>query len=371
MKRILFKSVITLYFNCAGRLSIYFSNGKSKTKAKALKLLCLLQMAAFLNNKNNPRAPADMARVRNKFLPSIFEEKNDDKIQDFRKALKINEDEEEEVDPLAIVHSALHEAETAEESKTSTIRDQQNASRRTATARLKPLTRSFSESRMDHWRSKRQGSAFVGGSRINSGIPSGTRSFGQRKITSPGVNRARQVEVEEVIDLTNPEEVKKIARRFFQDELKMDLLDPRFDKPEDFIASLRWKAERKFSYGELWQRRMSVGAHNATLITNPATGWQQRANSNKKLHEQGQVHTYAQVNSPFLQISYSKPKALKCSAGGNSVADKKKLTTSFKQQADNCSRRRRGRILNPIRQDEKKSKNVLRYRGQIETEKKD
>lgn len=63
------------------------------------------------------------------------------------------------------------------------------------------------------------------------------------------MNRARHVDEAEVIDLTNSEEVKEIARRFFQDELKVDLLDSLFDKPEDFIPNLWWKAERKFSYG--------------------------------------------------------------------------------------------------------------------------
>ena len=58
-------------------------------------------MAAILNNSNDKtssatRKSADMERARNNFLPSIFEEKNDDKIQDFRKALMISEDDDEE-----------------------------------------------------------------------------------------------------------------------------------------------------------------------------------------------------------------------------------------------------------------------------------
>ena len=134
-----------------------------------------------------------MARVRNK--------RNDDKIQDLRKALKINEDDVKKVDQLARVHSALHEAETVEENNGSVIRDRQNSiPRRIGTGRVKPLSRSFSESRMDQWRSRRQSSAFVGASRINSSIPSGQRSLGQREITSSGVNRAQQVDVAEVID---------------------------------------------------------------------------------------------------------------------------------------------------------------------------
>ncbi|PFX27124.1 hypothetical protein AWC38_SpisGene8197 [Stylophora pistillata] len=171
------------------------------------------RMAAFLDNKNSsvpvPRATADMARVRKK--------RNDDKIQDLRKALKINEDDVKELDQLAMVHSALHEAETVEENNGSVIRDRQNSipryldtsipryldtsiPRRIGTGRVKPLSRSFSESRIDQWRSRRQSSAFVGASRINSSIPSGQRSLGQREITSSGVNRARQVDVAEVID---------------------------------------------------------------------------------------------------------------------------------------------------------------------------
>ena len=65
-----------------------------------------------------------------------------------------------------------------------------------------------------------------------SGIPSGNRSFGyrQRKITSPGgVNRGRAINMLEVINLTNPEEAKNLTKRFFEDELKMDLADPRFN----------------------------------------------------------------------------------------------------------------------------------------------
>ena len=65
-----------------------------------------------------------------------------------------------------------------------------------------------------------------------SGIPSGNQSFGyrQRKITTPGlVNRGSAIDVLEVINLTNPEEAKNLTKRFFEDELKMDLADPRFN----------------------------------------------------------------------------------------------------------------------------------------------
>ena len=260
-------------------------------------------MAALLNNSNNKTGSAlpvstDMARARNKFLPSIFEETNDEKIQDFRKALMISEGEEEENHQLAKVRSAIHDAESADDNK-----------RAITAARSKLLIRSLSESRIEQWRSKRQESAYVGGSRRNSCISLAQRSFGigQRKITSPGVNRPRQVDDADVIDLTNPEEVKEIARRFFQDELKMDLLDLPFDKAADFIANLRWKAERKFSYEELWQRRMSGGGHNnlARLMNNATTN-DKLAQKNKH----SQVHPYNHTDSPFLQISYSKPKVL-------------------------------------------------------------
>ena len=329
-------------------------------------------MAAFIsNNKNSsaPRVSADVARSRNKFLPSIFEEKNDEKIQDFRKALKISEDDDEEENDN-LVRSAIYEAEGFDENKGSIAmsKDPPSVTRRAGTTtRLKPLIRSFSESRMDHWRSKRQGSAFVGGNRINSSIPSGQRSF--RKITSPGVNRARQVDVAEVIDLTNPEEVKEIARRFFQEELKMDLLDPRFDRPEDFIASLRWKAERKFSYGELWQRRMSVGAVSNGTVINSAAIKQPPNEKLAQINKCSQVQPFNQIDSPYFQISYSKPKALKTS-DGNSSAEKKKLTTSFKPQVDYNYTRKRDRILNPIKREVKTSKNTLRRCGQTQGEKK-
>ena len=94
-----------------------------------------------------------------------------------------------------MVRSGIHNAERTDDNKPSTPR------RAITTARFKPLIRRFSESQIEKWRSKRQGSAYVGGSRSNSCIPSGQRSFGigQRKLMSAGVNRERQVD-EEVID---------------------------------------------------------------------------------------------------------------------------------------------------------------------------
>ena len=313
-----------------------------------------VQMAAILNNLNDKtssstRKSADMARARNNFLPSIFEEKNDDKIQDFRKALMISEDEDEENGSLAKVRSAVYDADSADDNKPS-------SPQRVITGRIKPPIRRFSESHgMEQWRSKRQSSAYVGRSRSNSCIPSGQRSFGigQRKITSPGVNRARQVDVVDVIDLTNPEEVKEIARRFFQDELKMDFLNARFDEPEDFLASPRRKAEREFIYGELWQRKMSGGGHFYQTImmnSNQRTTNDEHVQQNKH----SRIHPYSHTAASFLQISYSKPTVLKTL--DTAYAEKKKLTTSFKPQADYGSRRTRGRIPNPIRRDKKKKK---------------
>ena len=328
-------------------------------------------MATFLNTqKSSSSAPrgADMARPRNKFLPSIFEEKNDDKIQDFRKTLKITEDEDVDVD--LEVRSGMHEGEGADEKS---VREElpTRGGRASTAGKFKSLVRSLSETRFENgsWRSKRQGSAFVGRKRVNSGIPSGNRSFGygQRKITSPGVNRGRAVDMPEVIDLTNPEEAKNIARRFFEDELKMDLADPRFNKPEDFIASLRWKAERKFSYSELWHRRRS-SIHASSLIKNPEI-FQLNANTvnNKlaKLNNQEELFEklpqFSQLESKYFQVAYSKPKT-----GGNGNSHgRKKLTSSFREQTEAAGpKRRQGRILNPIPRDAKKSKNALRLRGQ-------
>ena len=314
-------------------------------------------MAANLNHSNNktssaPRKSADMARARNNFLPSIFEEKNDDKIQDFRKALMISGDDDEENGRQANVRSAIHNVDSAEDNKPSTPQ------RAITVARMKPPIRRFSESHgLEQWRSKRQGSAYVGRSRSNSCIPSSQRSFGigQRKITSPGVNRARQVDVADVIDLTNPEDVKEIARRFFQEELKMDFLDLRFDEPEDFLASPKRKAEREFIYGELWQRKMPGGGHNdlTTMMNN-----NQRTTNDEQVQKnnQSRIHPYSHTDSSFLQIFYSKPTLLKA-LDATSYAEKKKLTAAFKPQADYSSRRTRGRIPKPIRQDVKKTKN--------------
>ena len=310
-----------------------------------------------------------MARPKNKFLPSIFEEKQDEKIQDFRKALKITEDEEENVD--LEVRTGMHEGEGADEKN---LREQQGTRSRASTGKFKALVRSLSELRMDNtssWRSRRQGSAFVGGNRIKSGIPSGNRAFGygQRKITSPGVNRARAIDVPDVVDLTNPEEVKNIAKRFFEEELKMDLSDPRFHKPEDFIKSLRWKAERKFSYEELWHRgrnslQPSALMNNLEIFQNtPNVMKNKKALINK--NGQGDVFeklpSFPQLESKYFQVCYSKPRT-----GGDGNIEKKKLTTSFKEPSESGPRRRRGRILNPIRWDVKKSKKALRWRGQAQ-----
>ena len=317
-------------------------------------------MAVFLNKSNNktgsaPRMSADIARVRNKFLPSIFEEKNDDKIQDFRKALMIREDDDEENGRLAKVRSAIHDAESADDNKPIT------PGRAITTAGFKPPIRRLSESRMEPWRSKRQGSAYARGSRSNSCISLGQRSFGigQRKITSPGVNRARQVDAAEVIDLTNPEEVKEITQRFFQDELKMDLLEPCIDEPEDSLTGLSWKAESTFSYGELWQREMSGGGHNNLTIMMNNASINQRITNDKLVqkNKQSQANSHNHTGSPFLQISYSKPTVLKTLDTTRS-AEKKKLTTSFKPQSDYGSRRTRDKILNPIRRDVKKDKQL-------------
>ena len=307
-------------------------------------------------------------RPRNKFLPSIFEEKNDYKIQDFRKPLKISEDDEGDLD--GAVRSGMYEAGEGVDEKIP--REQQGPRSRMGAARWKTLIRSYSDNRVDAvsqsgWRLKRQGSAFVGGNRLNSGVPSSNRSFGQRKITSPGVNRARAVDMPEVIDLTNPEEVKSIAKRLFEKELEMDLSDPRFDKPEDFIASLRWKAERKFSYGELWHRRQtSLQAttlpNNAEIFettTNTANNKQERVNKNNEVNFFEKLQPYSQLESKYFQVCYSKPKT-----AGNGNIERKKLTTSFKEQDEGGSKRRRGRILNPIRRDVQKTKNALRWQGQ-------
>jgi len=62
----------------------------------------------------------------------------------------------------------------------------------------------------------------------------------------------------EVINLTSPEGAKNLAKRFFEDELKMDLADPRFNNwPEYFIASLLESVE-KFQF-------QSVGIEDEAL----------------------------------------------------------------------------------------------------------
>ena len=64
----------------------------------------------------------------------------------------------------------------------------------------------------------------------------------------------------EVINLTNPEEAKNLTKRFFEDELKMDLADPRFNSRkrressvsvcygiEDEVLYVHWQEIRRFS----------------------------------------------------------------------------------------------------------------------------
>lgn len=328
-------------------------------------------MATFANNQKSGNSTetrgGEMARPRSKFLPSIFEEKQDEKIQEFRKTLQINDDEEEHM--KGTVRSGIYDGESVDEK---ILQDQQNPRLRVSTAKLKTPVRSSSESRLDQnsWRSKRRHSAFAGGNRLNSSILGGNKSFGygQRKITSPGVNRGRAVDMPEVIDFTNQEDVKNIAKRFFEEELQMDLSDPRLNKPEDFIASLRWKAESKFSYGELWHRPRN-SLQSTASVSDSSEMFQSTASSldrkqapiektnRNNFHDK--LRPFPQLKSKYFQVCYSKPKTI-----GDANNMKKKLTTSLiKQQADYGYRRKRYRILNPIRQDEKKSDNILKAKS--------
>ena len=322
-------------------------------------------MAALLNNSKNSNTSvasrgADMPRSRNKFLPSIFEERQDEKIQDFRKALQIS---------VVAVRSSVHDGQGADEN---ILQEQLGPRCRTVNSMRKTLVRSFSANRMEHnnqWRTKHQNSAFGGGNRLNSSLLGGNRSFGQRKMTSPGVNRGRAMDMPEVIDLTNLEEVKNVAKRFFEEELKMDLSDPRFNKPEDFITSLHWKAERKFSYGELWQCRRNPLSPTALLNSpdifppTPNMSSKNQAPTNVNKTNQGGLYEklkpFPQLQSKYFQVCYSKPKT---AVNGNT--QKNALTASFKEQKDCSLKRGRQRILNPIKRDVQKSKDVLRRRAQ-------
>ena len=49
------------------------------------------------------------------------------------------------------------------------------------------------------------------------------------ELWSQGINRGSAIDTLEVISLTNPEEAKNFTKRFFKDELKMDLTDPCFN----------------------------------------------------------------------------------------------------------------------------------------------
>ena len=60
----------------------------------------LLPMATFLNGKKSsngePSRGTNSSKAKGKFLPSIFEEKQEDKIQDFLQALQIDDVRSEE-----------------------------------------------------------------------------------------------------------------------------------------------------------------------------------------------------------------------------------------------------------------------------------
>jgi len=110
-------------------------------------------MTAFPNSSTTIRTTrscvsTDMSHAWNKFLPATMpplEEKNHDRIpQDFRKALKINEDDEEEKDQLTIARSAMDDAGNADENETAMFKDPGVCRRAGTTPRLKSLVRSFS-----------------------------------------------------------------------------------------------------------------------------------------------------------------------------------------------------------------------------------
>lgn len=294
-------------------------------------------MATFLNDEKSRKVIGESASLRgeisskgkNNFLPSIFEEKQDDKIQDFCQALQINQEYQDD-GIEGSVRSGFFGSDAHRETIPQRLRS------RSGTVNLGTLNRRLSGSSSESGSSRalRQNSAFAWGNRSKSGILGGYGSlgYGHRKNYSPDVNMMHEEHVPEVIDLNNPEQVKNIAKRFFKEELNMDLSDPVLTKTDDLIARLRWKAEKKFSYDELWHRRRNSLEYTDWLtqgeIAHPSASVFPRSqlsinrNSCKGFNEK--LKPFPQLKSKYFEVYYTKP-----NTNGKSKIENENLATYF------------------------------------------
>lgn len=317
----------------------------------------LVSMATFLNGKKSsngePSRGTNSSKAKSKFLPSIFEEKHEDKIQDFLQALQIDDVERDQME--GSVRSGFNGSNAYSET--------QGPRSRAGIAKMGNLGRRSSDSSFEicsSHQSKRQNAAFAWGIRSKSGIMGGKGSFGygQQKSPSPGVSRSLEDYTPEVIDLTDPEQVKNIAARFFE-----ELSDPRFNNSEDITASWSWKTERKFSCDELRDRgRNSSDLTTSTWVSNReilrpfrSTSGKSQAPMDKSnfrgFHENSRP--LPQLKSKYFEVYYTEPKTTR-----KIKIEKKNLATSFESQSNCVSKKRRERILSPIRREVERSNTI-------------
>ena len=315
-------------------------------------------MATFLNGKKSsnrePSRGTNSSKAKSKFLPSIFEEKQEDKIQDFLQALQIDDVGVQQHQMEGSVRSGFNGSDAYSETP--------GPRSRAGTANVGNLGRRSSDSSFENCssRSKRQNSAFAWGIRSKSVIMGGKGSlgYGQRTISSLGVSRGQDDYAPEVIDLTNPEQVKNIATRFFK-----ELSDPGFNNPEDTTTSWSWKTERKFSCDELWHpRRNSSDLTTSTWVSNgeilspfrsiSGTSQAPMDKSNfRGFHDNSRP--LPQLKSKYFEVYYTEPNTTQ-----KIKIEKENLTTSFEGQSNCVSKKRRKRILSPIRREVKRSNTI-------------
>ena len=311
------------------------------------------------------------------FLPSINEdsERSDEKIQDLKRALRIEKDEGRRSRDALRVRSA----QDGDVKTTDSVDKPEGPTKKGKN----PLTRTSSERNLDPWNRKRQGPGFANGSqRARTGLTNTRQKFfgfGQRKITSPRIDNGKQKlavnDVPDTIDLTKPEDVQTILQRFYAQDLKMDSSDPRLTGSDDFIDSLRGKAQKKFSIGELWHGSVPAQHPSSVRKHQPSTKPHRidRQSAIVRLREHQSEDSPGKIfarkleslqNKPTFSVSYGQPVSLGSVRGANAPKARKVLTSSsFNQQPITTNKhtllraqpnpacaRKRGKYLRPIKQ---------------------
>ena len=305
-------------------------------------------------------------------LPAINEdsEKNDDRIQDLKKALDIEKEENHKDSKPLRVRSAQNAENDID------LQKELPAPKRAPGKN--PLLRTNSERNLEWGRGKRQGPGFMNSQRARTGILSTRQKlfgFGQRKVTSPRIDNGRQKlslnDVPDTIDLTKHEHVRTILQRFYVQDLKMDSSDPRLEGSEDYINSLRAKSQRKFSIGELWHNNSSA---NGRKSKNPLSSVDDKKALNRLRKEQAEdspskifSRTLEKFElKPTFDVSYARPMTLTSLQTGlpetrkaltssfqEQPNDVRKYTTTFREQPKTVPKQRKGRFLRPIKQKRK------------------